>query len=638
MMNQVLQPSPSLASENPFSSEEGYIDHIGAHAHHNSFASVSDQFRREPVLAHPAAGLHQGSIAGCYGTHRPDSAYQASAALSDSGSASISTSPSSTASSALAHSYATFPQTVATTYPSHFPLVFNPVWGNGGSMSSTRRLNDASSTGMLPTARSPGLGHSVSPSVGSSARDSYTTGTSAMHRYSHTLSPRSDLSGYISQPDTPRSVLPTSMPLTNYNNGYHTSAYVPPTGSPESPPFNAQSTWGTIVCEGTTVTPTLDAKVEKGFFFSSDRVWTCYRRNYFSVNVSYQLSPWTPNGRLYLDQNNGKPSEQIQSMAVSLGAAVDGASGKTIELVQHTPKRDKGPQLTMKKELVAPTPPGKSHEHGSYALNSFHQTSAVAGPHLPLQNENESQQYSPTGHGSSNYQHSFERIQFKSATANNGKRRAQQQYYHLIVELWANVQKPQEDGPRWVKVAARLSHPVVVRGRSPSHYQNEGPHNASASRGAPGSGLGGNGHHGLGSNGRTSYSSYGNAMSGSGTTGMGGSMYRGNTYSLDPSPVGSHSISSSSSLSGGNIQGIVGDQQMVEDSDSKMMDPPQDYSYYPAPIYESTASKYEGALPPPDRRVKEEYPSAAWQGGGCGRFQGIESSRGYYPDVQTHTY
>ncbi|KAH7564092.1 hypothetical protein BM1_01139 [Bipolaris maydis] len=459
-----------------------------------------------------------------------------------------------------------------------------------------------------------------------------------MHRYSHTLSPRSDLSGYISQPDTPRSVLPTSMPLTNYNNGYHTSAYVPPTGSPESPPFNAQSTWGTIVCEGTTVTPTLDAKVEKGFFFSSDRVWTCYRRNYFSVNVSYQLSPWTPNGRLYLDQNNGKPSEQIQSMAVSLGAAVDGASGKTIELVQHTPKRDKGPQLTMKKELVAPTPPGKSHEHGSYALNSFHQTSAVAGPHLPLQNENESQQYSPTGHGSSNYQHSFERIQFKSATANNGKRRAQQQYYHLIVELWANVQKPQEDGPRWVKVAARLSHPVVVRGRSPSHYQNEGPHNASASRGAPGSGLGGNGHHGLGSNGRTSYSSYGNAMSGSGTTGMGGSMYRGNTYSLDPSPVGSHSISSSSSLSGGNIQGIVGDQQMVEDSDSKMMDPPQDYSYYPAPIYESTASKYEGALPPPDRRVKEEYPSAAWQGGGCGRFQGIESSRGYYPDVQTHTY
>ena len=462
-----------------------------------------------------------------------------------------------------------------------------------------------------------------------------------MHRYSHTLSPRSDLSRYNSQTDTPRSVLPTTMPLASYNNGYHAGAYGPPAGSPESPPFNAQETWGTITCEGTAVTPTLDAKVEKGFFYSGDHVWTCYRRNYFSVNVSYQLSPWIPNARLYLDQNNGKQQEQIQSMAVSLAAAVDGASGKTIELIQHTPKRDKGPQLAMKKELLAPTPPGKSHEHGAYALHSFPQSSAVAGPLLPLQNENDSsQQFSPTNHANSNYQHSFERIQFKSATANNGKRRAQQQYYHLIVELWANVQNPRDEAPRWVKIAARLSHPVVVRGRSPSHYQNEGPHNASTSRGAPGSGLGGGGHHGLGSHSRTSYSGYGNGMSGSGTTGLGGSMYRGNTYSLDPSPVGSHSISSASSMSGGAIQGIVSDSQMVEDNDAKMMDAPQDYSYYPASIYEgSMPTKMENTLPSPsERRVKEEYPGSGWQGGVCGRFQGMESSRGYYPDVQTHTY
>ena len=62
--------------------------------------------------------------------------------------------------------------------------------------------------------------------------------------------------------------------------------------------IKAIRTWGTITCEGTTVTPTLDAKVEKGFFYSGDHVWTCYRRNYFSVNVSYQLSPWIPNARL----------------------------------------------------------------------------------------------------------------------------------------------------------------------------------------------------------------------------------------------------------------------------------------------------------------------------------------------------
>jgi meiosis-specific transcription factor NDT80 len=489
---------------------------------------------------------------------------------------------------------------------------------------------------MLPPARSPGLGHSVSPSMGSSARDNYTTGTPGVPRYSNALSPRSDLPRYNTQPDTPRSVHTTTMPLT-YNGAYATT-YTTTAGSPETPPFNTQETLANITCEGNAVTPSIDAKIEKGFFYSGDRVWTCYRRNYFSVNVSFQLSPWIANARLYLEQPN-KTAQQIQSMAVSLAAAVDGATGKTIELIQHTPKRDKGPQLPMKKELLAPTPPGKSHEHGGYGLSNFHQTSIVAGPQLPLQSDSDSsQQYSPTSHASSNYQHSFERIQFKSATANNGKRRAQQQYYHLIVELWANVQAPREAEPKWIKVAARMSSPVVVRGRSPSHYQNEGPHNAGTSRGAPGSGLGGGGHHGLGSTGRPSYSPWTTGLSGGSATGMGSSMYRGNTYSLDPSPVGSHSVSSASSLSGGPVEGITGENHMTEDDDAKMMDAPQVYSYYPASIYEPIPPKLESTLPPPDRRIKDEYPTAGWHLGGCGRFQGMESSRGYYPDVQAHTY
>lgn len=475
--------------------------------------------------------------------------------------------------------------------------------------------------------------------MGVLARDNYTTVTPGLHRLPDALSPRhSEISRYNTLPDTPRSVLPTAMPLPMYN-GYQTGSSYTTHSQSETPPFNTQETIATITCEGTTVIPSIDAKIEKGFFFSSDRVWTCYRRNYFAVNVSFGLSPWIPNARLYLDQGNGKKPDQIQSMAVSLAAAVDGATGKSIELIQHTPKRDKGPQLPMKKELLAPMPPGKSQEHGGYGLNSFHQPSAVAGPQLPLQNDNDSQQYSPTSHASSSYQHGFERIQFKSATANNGKRRAQQQYYHLIVELWANVQSARDNEPKWVKVAARSSHPVVVRGRSPSHYSNEGPHNAGASRGAGGSGIGGSSHHSLGSNGRPSYSSYSNGLSGSGATGMGGGLYRGNTYSLDPSPVGSHSVSSASSLSGGPAEGL--DQHMVDDDDAKMIDAPQQYQYYPATIYESMNPKTEYALPLPERRLKEEYsgPTAAtggWQVGGCGRFQGIETSRGYYPDVHAH--
>lgn len=505
---------------------------------------------------------------------------------------------------------------------------------------------DSSSSAMLPPARSPGMSnHPVSPSVlGASARDNYTTSTPGLHRHPHTLSPRSDLTRYSTLPDTPRSVLSATVPVMTYNQ---------PDRVIESPPFGPQENFQEITCEGTPVVPSIDTKIDKGFFFSSDRVWTCYRRNYFSVTVSYGLTPYIPNGRLYL--NRGGKAEQIQSIAVSLAAAVDGNQGKPIELVQHTPKRDKGPQLQMKKELLTPTPPGKSHDHSSYSLNSFHQSSTPLGPSLPLQSETESgHQYSPTTHSSSSNQHNFERIQFKSATANNGKRRAQQQYYHLIVELWANVQNPRDDSPVWVKIASKSSHPVVVRGRSPSHYSNEGPHNAGNARGGAGSGHGGAGYPNLGSNGSAYGGGYKNGLSGAGGNSMGGGMYRGNTYSLDPSPVashvGSHSVSSASSMSG-TVDGIVGDQQqhMVDEEDTKMMDSgagaQHGYQYYPTTIYEGmppSAKVDATGLPLPERRIKEEYPGPAamasgWSVGSCGRFQGLETSRGYYPsDVHAH--
>jgi meiosis-specific transcription factor NDT80 len=435
------------------------------------------------------------------------------------------------------------------------------------------------------------------------------------------------------------------MPLPT-QGGYSSGAvlgYPQPERHLDTPPFNQQENYADITCEGTTVVPNIEAKIDKGFFWSNDRVWTCYRRNYFAVTVSFSLTPWITNGRLYLNRGGGKGPEQIQSMAVSLAAAVDGTSGKGIELIQHTPKRDKGPQLQMKKELLSPTPPGKTHDHGGYGINSFHQTTTIAGPQLPLQNEaDNSHNYSPASHSNSNFQHGFERIQFKSATANNGKRRAQQQYYHLIVELWANVQNPRDSEPNWVKIAARSSHPVVVRGRSPSHYSNEGPHNANSSRGAGGSGVGGPGHQGLGSNGTSGFGASYSRIGMGGPGAMGGSTYRGNTYSLNPSPVGSHSVSSASSLSGGAVEGLVGDHQMADEEDAKMMENHEGYQYYPHALYQGVPSKMDAPeLPHPERRIKEEFPGPAvmasgWTMGSCGRFQGMETSRGYYPDMHTH--
>src|SRR6185295_14899842 len=105
-------------------------------------------------------------------------------------------------------------------------------------------------------------------------------------------------------------------------------------------------------------------------------------------------------------------------------------SDKKIELVQHTPKRDKGPQM-----VPVPKP---IRAGGNLNLSSVGSNSNIV---------------------------TFERIQFKTATANNGKRRAAQQYYVVLVDLYAQV----ENGEQY-RVATSTSAALVVRGRSPGHY------------------------------------------------------------------------------------------------------------------------------------------------------------------------
>ncbi|KAI7771401.1 hypothetical protein LZL87_010841 [Fusarium oxysporum] len=120
---------------------------------------------------------------------------------------------------------------------------------------------------------------------------------------------------------------------------------------------------------------------------------------------------------------------------MTITAVVAGDIGQNIELVQHTPKRDKGP--IMKPVVVK----------------------------LSAKTSTQSQRQQLIA-----AEHTFERVQFKQATMNNGKRRAQQQYHQLVVSLLADV--GEHDADRFVKVAERRSVRLVVRGRSPGHYQN----------------------------------------------------------------------------------------------------------------------------------------------------------------------
>ncbi|KAI8073427.1 uncharacterized protein B0P05DRAFT_473597 [Gilbertella persicaria] len=177
----------------------------------------------------------------------------------------------------------------------------------------------------------------------------------------------------------------------------------------------------------------LYAKMDRGFF-RADQDWTCYRRNYFQISSVFQIQSMNyelrgPEVPCLLR----KPQELLQVDYFSIGISARVTNNdKKIDLVQHTPKRDKGPQMVPEPRPVR------------------------AGGNLHLASV-----------GSNHNIATFERLQFKTATANNGKRRAAQQYYEIVVDLIAHMAHHPP-----LCVASCVSEPLVVRGRSPGHYSD----------------------------------------------------------------------------------------------------------------------------------------------------------------------
>ena len=568
---------------------------------------------------------------------------------------------------------------------------------------------DGPNSGMLP----PMIRNPISPTaLHASDREAYATTTAAaaaattpfVARNHLSLNPQSAYGQY--PPDTPRSVISglayAPSPASTAYPSHHMAAAGGYPSSSQSEcgnfPWPNLEILSDMTCAGQAVTPEVHAKVEKGFFLAPlDQKWTCYRRNYFSVMCSFELHPNINNGRVELKRNN--TSEPIQALGMRLSAAVDGSGGKNIELIQYTPKRDAGAKTKIDVTKVFPTPSNGRGEHtlspnGVYQipLSTFHPTGSVSGPYLPFQNTGEingsttastvqspslAAQYPYAAAANAqqplpgqNITHTFERVQFKQATANNGKRRASQQYFHLIVELFADVRKDGADAPTWVKVAQRVSDKIVVRGRSPSHYHNDGQP-AQPSRG-PGSSSGGGsssgysmasgavgGYGGMNPGGfRSSAGGYG------GSSGGGGGNYRTNHYGgaggLQASPDGSGSDSGSMD-EGGHAAAVDAAMTDATDRPDVHHDSADNYQYYPSTIYEHVPPPPhhhhqhpqhhpQQTLPPlakvealttagePRYAVKAEFadavPGPRWQAvGGVERFQGVASSRGYFPDL-----
>ncbi|MCJ1378353.1 hypothetical protein MMC17_001450 [Xylographa soralifera] len=432
----------------------------------------------------------------------------------------------------------------------------------------------------------------------------------------------------------------------------------------------------------------LQARIDKGFF-KAESDWTCYRRNYFSVACCYCLKPDVDLSvrQLYLSRSNNR--DRIQSFSVLITAKIDSEEGKVIELVQHTPKRDKGPMGPPDLTEVSPHPSGNL---GIFTAASPYTTETQMPSDF-------SQNYS-TGGQPQNVAN-FDRIQFKKATANNGKRRAAQQYFHIIVELYAKVSRGTSSEMQNVKVAHRVSAPMVVRGRSPGHYSDE--RRGSSTSMGPSGGSGGDYNHGQRDSGSTGPSGVahgsisGVSYTNSGHGGSGG--YQTHHTTLGRSPTASHSDpSSESSSNGGMRRGFSGRHSHPAPTleEAANIDDYPGYQYFPATLYEpsnhveprraglpsfrsdpskpgenavsTSSSVTDFIMSPriptshdssktfvkaeqPRRNLLEglgyghsEYGTNAYIGSSnnipsvlrtCGRFQGVESSKGYYPIMPT---
>lgn len=555
---------------------------------------------------------------------------------------------------------------------------------------------------MPPPSQSPGNPNPVPVLHGATARETYTP-TSHISSYAYPHGNTSYLSNSSQQSILTTSRSPTINPISSStNSGYGLSSTPMQIDGPHYggvpsqtvPPFEKTQNIHPIVdAKGQTVQAELHAKIDKGFF-KADSDWTCYRRNYFSVACSYTLKPpyVLTSEPLYLNRSNSTTSDLIRALAICITARVSGEEGKAIDLVQHTPKRDKGPLGRPEKIKLMPMPPGSLGLYTEPAgLSPGSQLTPDYDPAYPASSPS-SQQNQTTAN--------FERIQFKNATANNGKRRAAQQYFHIVVELFAEVPSSQSSEGQWIKVASRMSARMVVRGRSPGHYSDD--RRSSSTSMGPGGGSGGDSTGGP----QEPNSSGPSGGSRSGLGGMpypsssrlGSSAYLSHHASLNHSPPGSRSSNSSSYDSATGMRLERPEYPVLSAEDASSIQNFEGYQYYPSTLYESAGSGCTGRpqLPPvrsspfkseieshtshhesnfglfhhsaggrhanPDssRPVKTEshensstglagppYANASrlWNlnsaggspsgGRGCGRFQGVDTSCGYYPTQPT---
>lgn len=178
---------------------------------------------------------------------------------------------------------------------------------------------------------------------------------------------------------------------------------------------------------------------------------TCYRRNLFQISGTVT----TPRGSLSLITERGERLTIMSlEVAVSASESVDGHFVKLIVIPWKTPPPN-SPEVGH----------GQEHEPTPIPLLPFDEGNPEVNSELSV------------------FPIAYRRLQFRIATANNGRRRELQQHFTLHLNVVANM----ADGSK-TNICEISTAPIVVRGRSPRNFQarKEIPLvGSSSSRGGP---------------------------------------------------------------------------------------------------------------------------------------------------------
>ncbi|CEP61826.1 transcription factor NDT80 LALA0_S04e01574g [Lachancea lanzarotensis] len=263
------------------------------------------------------------------------------------------------------------------------------------------------------------------------------------------------------------------------------------------PKFEESASYCQIVCSTTQVPVnfTLSPRIDRGFDRYEDQ-WIGYKRNYFTLVTSFEvLGAQSEEFLLKSYQVTGifgcSKAFEVKYFAVRL-VAMCSEDESPVTLVQHTAKRDKGPQFEPPILPLVPAPL-PTHQVIREASNVRNEAKMKKYDHLFYLSRNSDSSNSSQKELLSTYPENrvrkvarYERVQF-SSSINAKKNATQTKHFQLKVILGCVIEETrlhpefferlegkacllENRTCTFVPITEMISPPLVIRGRSPSNY------------------------------------------------------------------------------------------------------------------------------------------------------------------------